>query len=352
MLTQSNTVYILHKNGSDSHYRALDYFLTESGINLKYREFSVISNFFKSIFSLNFALLRKQFVNLGFLILLLSSSKKKIVLGIAPFDSKLVSLLFFLKNHQVYYHTSWTCWDKSFHPKQKKNTLKVYESWRQFLEEKCIYIFAVTQQSKNQIIENYKVDPKSISVVYHALDTAYSTQFKTIKTPLSFIYFGRLVSQKGLEELLHFFSKQTKATLTIVGDGKEKALVNSFAVKYDTINYIPHTANKEELAILLSSFQYLVLNSKRNKKWEELFGLAIIESMAQGIIPIATNHSGPKEIITDEIGFLCNEGEMTSLLSEIIKANFFDETMSIKAKQKSNQYLVKPISQRWQAILN
>lgn len=352
MSTQVNTVYILHKNGSDSHYIALGYFLTEIGVNLKYREFSVLSNFFKSIFSLNFTLFRKQVVNLGFLISLLFSSKKKIVLGIAPYDSKLVSLLFFLKTHQVYYHTSWTFWDKSFHPKQKRNTPKVYESWRQFLEEKCVHIFAVTQQSKNQITKNYKVDPENISVVYHALDSVYSTPFKTIKKPLSFIYFGRLVPQKGLEELLLFFSKQNKATFTIVGDGKEKALVNSFAVKYQNINYIPHTANKEELAFLLSSFQYLVLNSKRNNKWEELFGLAIIESMAQGLIPIATNHSGPKEIITDEIGFLCNEGEITSLLSKIIKANYFNESMSLKAKQKSNQYLVKPISQRWQAILN
>ncbi len=352
MLTQAKTVYIFHKNGSDSHYIALDYLLKEYGDNLKYREFSVISNFFKSIFSLNFTLLWKQFVNLGFIINLLFSSKKKIVLGIAPYDSKLIPLLFILKNHQVYYHTSWTCWDKSFHPKQKRNTLKVYETWRLFLEVKCKHIFAVTQQSKNQLIENYKIDPKNISVVYHALDNIYSTQFKTVKDPLSFIYFGRLVPQKGLEELLYFFSKQKKASITIVGDGKEKELVNSFADRFDNIKYIPHTANKEALAHLLSSFQYLVLNSKRTNKWEELFGLAIIESMAQGLIPIATNHSGPKEIITNEIGFLCNEGDITSLLEKIIKDNYFDESMSGNAKQKSNQYLVKPIAQRWQAILN
>ena len=74
--------------------------------------------------------------------------------------------------------------------------------------------------------------------------------------------------------------------------------------------------------------------------------------MAQGLIPVATNHSGPKEIITKEIGFLCNEGEITSLLTKIINSGSFNETMSLKAKQKSNQYLVKPIAQKWQAILN
>ena len=352
MITQPNTIYILHKNGADSHYTALNYLLNKEGTTLKYREFSVFGNFFKSIFSLNGKLFKKQLVNLSFIISLLFSSNKKIVLGIAPFDSKLTSLLVILKKHQVFYHTSWTYWDKSFHPKQKNNSSKVYEIWRQFLEEKCKHIFAVTQQSKDQLLANYNISNEKISVVYHALDTVFMTDFPANKKPLSFIYFGRLVPQKGLKELLHYFSNQKDANLTIIGDGKEKEFVKSIADQNGTIEYIPHTSNKEELVKLLSTQQYLVLNSKQNSKWEELFGLAIIESMAQGVIPIATNHSGPKEIITNDVGFLCNEGDIISVISERIKSNNFDKTMSKIAKQKAKYYLAESIAQRWQAILN
>ena len=352
MITQPNTIYILHKNGADSHYTALNHLLIKHRTTLKYREFSVFSDFFKSIFSLNGKLFKKQLINFGFIIRLLFSKNKKIVLGIAPFDSKLISLLVILKNHQVFYHTSWTYWDKSFHPKQKYNTSKVYEIWQQFLEEKCKHIFAVTQQSKDQLLTNYNIPNEKISIVYHALETVFKTEFQTNKKPLSFIYFGRLVPQKGLKEVLDFFSKQKEASFTIVGDGKEKEFVKSIADQHDTIEYIPNTSNKEKLVQLLSTQQYLVLNSKRNSKWEELFGLAIIESMAQGVIPIATNHSGPKEIITKDVGFLCDEGDIVSVISERIKTNYFDKTMSEKAKEKAKYYLEESIAQRWQVILN
>ena len=193
---------------------------------------------------------------------------------------------------------------------------------------------------------------EKISVVYHALDSVFETEFTTNKKPLSFIYFGRLVPQKGLKEVLDFFSKQKKARLTIIGDGKEKELIKSIADQYDTVDFIPYTSNKQKLVKLLSTQEYLVLNSKRNSKWEELFGLAIIESMAQGVIPIATNHSGPKEIITKDVGFLCDEGNITSVISERIKINYFDKNMSEKAKEKAKYYLEESIAQRWKIILN
>ena len=84
----------------------------------------------------------------------------------------------------------------------------------------------------------------------------------------------------------------------------------------------------------------------------EKAALAIIESMAQGVIPIATNHTGPKEIITKDVGFLCDEGEITTVISERIKINYFDKNMSDKAKEKAKFYREESIAQRWQIILN
>jgi hypothetical protein len=86
------TVYILHKNGADSHYIALKYLLDQHDIQIKFREFSVLANFFKSITKLNFQLFKKQCINAVFLLKLVLTKNQKVVLGIAPFDKKLVNL--------------------------------------------------------------------------------------------------------------------------------------------------------------------------------------------------------------------------------------------------------------------
>ncbi|WP_298898974.1 glycosyltransferase family 4 protein [uncultured Psychroserpens sp.] len=345
------TVYILHKNGADSHYTGLQFLLQKEDINLEYREFSVLSKLFKSLTKFNFKLFRKQLANAAFMISLLFSKDKKIVLGIAPFDSKLGGLLNYLKKHQVYYHTSWTFWDKSFHPKTKKNSPKVFKTWKQFLEEKVSHIFAVTHQSKSQLLENYTLKDSKISVVYHAIDKAFTTKITPKRKRQSFVYLGRLVPQKGIEEILDFFAKNEKCSLTVIGKGPQQNLVEDHASSYKNITYLKHTSNKTILAELLSTHEYVLLNSKRNKKWEELFGLIIIESMAQGLISIAPDHSGPKEIISEDIGYIFNEGNLKDTLDHVTSLNVFDKTMSEAAKKKSVFYLPENIAKHWQAIL-
>jgi hypothetical protein len=89
MLDTQNKVYIFHKNGANSHYLALNHLLVKKGMILEYREFSIISKVIKAILTLNAKLFKKQLINFCFIINLVLTKNKKIVLGIAPFDSKL-----------------------------------------------------------------------------------------------------------------------------------------------------------------------------------------------------------------------------------------------------------------------
>ena len=104
MLDSQHIVYIFHKNGANSHYLALNHLLDKKGMVLEYREFSIISKVIKAILTLNGKLFKKQVINFCFIINLILTKNKKIVLGIAPFDSKLKSLLRILQNHKVFYH--------------------------------------------------------------------------------------------------------------------------------------------------------------------------------------------------------------------------------------------------------
>lgn len=342
-------IYIFHKQGANSHYIALDYLLRKHQKQINFREYSVITLLAISIKTLDFKLFRKQFVNIAFLISLLFTRDKKIVFGIAPFDYKILGLLHLLKNHRIYYHTSWACWDKSFHPKKKKNSKKIFEHWRIFLEKKVEHIFCVTQKSKEELLENYQIPAKKISVVYHALHPVFSTEAIVKKKPNSFIYYGRIVSQKGIKELLEYFKDHPEKTITFIGDGNQKHLLEKYVKVYPNILFKDKTENIVALKKILATHEYLILNAK----WEELFSLVIIESMSQGVIPISSALTGPKEIITNgKNGLLFKEGELKLALDRLQHTMQNKNEVIKNAKLSSLRYSRQQIAQKWKPILN
>lgn len=351
---EKNVVYVLHKSGAKNHYSGLKQFCGKNEIKLVFREFSILSTFFKSLLKLNFKLVFKQILNAFFLLQLTFSRNKKIVLGIAPFDYKLKNLMCVLKNHQIYYHTSWTCWDGSFHPKKKKITPEIMRIWKEMIEKNSRHIFAVSQKTKNELLKNYELNESKISVVYHSLNEKHfnknqstQNQYKT----LNFIYVGRLIPAKGIEELLIYFSENQDKVFTIVGKGDLQNKAEEFSKQFPNIRYLGEIRNPEKLAIEFGKNHYLVLNSKKSEKWEELFGMVLIEAMACGAVPVATDHPGPKEIVQHgKNGFLVEENQMIGFLNGLAFENNSEEIKNQAIKTAEN-FGLKKISERWFPIL-
>ncbi len=345
----SKEIYILHKSGANSHYSGLKFLLESHNGKLHYREFSIISKLLKSVIKLKPKLFYKQLINILFLIKLLFTKNKKIVIGIAPFDLKLTRLLPLLKRHQIYYHTSWANWDGSFVPKSKNTSTDLKNKWSFFLKEQVKHIFAVTNTSKQELITHYKIDFSKISVVNHSFNPKelIYDQSNTSDT-LSFLYVGRLLQEKGVAEMLEYFSKHPDKILTLVGKGKLEDLVTSYAKQYTNIIYKGYIHDKKELSKIGNRHHFILNNSKRTKKWEELFGMALIEGMALGLIPIGVNHPGPNEIISNEVGYLFQEGELEEKLNSIEKVDFDKKQ---KSHLRSKQYTIEAISEKWVEIL-
>ncbi len=346
------TFYILHKSGADSHYIGLKHLLNTKNIDLKYREFSVFSKMIKAITKLSPYQFSKQLTNLTFLISLLFSKEKKIVLGIAPYDNKLPILLYLLKEHKVYYHTSWTHWDDIKYPKRKKVTTKLLSQWKLFLEEKVTHHFVVTTTTKNRLLKNYQIEGNKISVVNHSVDESFNILEKApIKLPFSFIYIGRLVPEKGILETIELLKNLEEATFTIVGDGPLKAKIQEAISSCNNIIFKEYIKDKRKLSELLSTHQFLLSNSIRTQKWEELFGMTIIEAMAHGTIPVASDHPGPIEIIHSDFGFIFPEGELIDVINKLSSNKYDLNLMSTKALEASQQYLPNQIAKKWEMIL-
>ncbi|UAB84051.1 glycosyltransferase [Zunongwangia sp. SCSIO 43204] len=343
-------VYILHKNGADSHYTGLQYLVEMHEKSIGYREFSIVTNLVKAVKQLDFQLFNKQIINLFFLINLLFSKNKKVVLGIPPFDKKLIFLLKILKNHRLFYHTSWTCWDKSFHPKKHEDKKGVMKAWIFFLEKRVEYIFTVTKETSRQIHANFKVKDDRLIVVAHSLTKDFKSNYNNEKENNSFIYLGRLVPQKGIKQMLSCFSKKPSAKLTIIGEGCDQVIVEDFSKRFNNIEYIPYMSDKKALSKIMARHQYLILNSQKTEKWEELFSLIIIEGMSLGLIPISSDHTGPKEIITEKTGYLFEEGNIQEAL-EFVLTRDYNPDMAKNAIEQSTQYYPEKIAERWKPIL-
>lgn len=346
------TLYVYHKSGANSHYRALVYLAESEGVQIKFREFSIFSKIIKSIFKLRFKLLLKQFVNILFVFKLLFTKNKKIVVGIAPYDYKLSFLRILLKNHVVYYHTSWTVWDGTLYPKKKFVTSKVMEVWRDFIESDVRYIFAVSKKTKLELINNYNLTDDNVGVVLHSFDDQVFKFYDIEKEGLNFIYVGRLVIEKGIMDLLEYFSKEPSLSFRVIGDGSLKDVVMEYAAKYSNITYLGYVSDKHKLAAVYNTSDYILLNSFRTKHWEELFGMVLIEAMACGVVPVATDHTGPREVITDKVdGFLIKEGNIKFIL-DTIKDSDIHLQMRNNALNTAKNYTTTQVSLRWKQVFN
>ncbi len=339
-----NRIYILHEYGEKSHYEALQKLLEEYNIKLEFFEFACIKGIIKELLHRNWRKAKKELYNCQFLLNLFFTERKKIILGIAPFDYRLIILQKLLAKHKVYYHTSWPYWDETFYPKKRFVNAYVKKQWKDFLNDKVEAIFCVTQNTKNNIAHYLEKD-KEIFVVYHAYDEKIFFD-QNLKKEIDFLYVGRLVKEKGIEELLDIFAKKEE-TLLIVGEGVLEEKVRRYAKKYDNISYLPKQT-KKELAKFYNKSRFFLLNSQKTVFWEELFGMVLIESMACGSIPMATNHTGPQEILANGVyGILYNEGELETLLGsvEIQKKKFF-------IMKRAKEFTSENIKKRWRRILD
>jgi len=342
-------VYVLHEYGAKSHYRALEYLCKTKDTEIVYREFSILKSIIKSIIRFDIKLLKKQFLNILFLLSLIFTKNKKVILGIAPYDFRLLFLSFILRNHKVYYHTSWPYWNRTFYPKKPFANTWFIDFWERDVQSKFIKIFAVSKSTRDDLIKHLSIDENKIVVVNHSFDdTIYSYKEREFNKR-KFLYVGKLEPHKGIYEILEYFSNKPELSLTLVGDGSLTDKVKEYSKNYENINYVGFVSDQKKLAQIYNQHDFLLLNSKRTGNWEELFGMVLIEGMACGVIPIASDHTGPKEIIKDGVnGFLFSEKEFINKIENILNSSINFDYIRVNAIKKKKKYSIKEVAKRWE----
>ena len=295
------SIFVLHEYGAPSHFTALVSLASQNGYKVRFGEFGIKRQ-------IRFTR-RRLLHNILFLLRLKFSSHEKVVLAIAPFNSELLKLMNLLKNHEVYYFTSYTCWDGSryVYPPQSNN---IRLKWNEFLDKYVKHVFVVSNKTKNEMIKNNITNQKRISIVNHSYKIKIAPPTKKRKTN-SFIVVGELASRKGTLELIRIFSSLMNAEVSFVGRGVYQDAIIDASNQNKNIHYYGFVNGLNNIIKYYEENCFLILNSHRENGWEEFFGLALIEGMACGCVPIATDHSGPKEIITNGLdGLIYKEGSI------------------------------------------
>lgn len=341
-------IIVLHQFGAKSHYRAL----------LERRKILFIElDFLNKV--IKFRATLGDIKNLINFFLLVFSSRKKIICGIAPFSYHILFLKLLFKHH-LYYHTSWHNWNDNMVPHKYPITfLDRYFKflWEIFIKSRFKGIFTVSNSSRLAIAKKYQIPLGRFSVVNHSFDAASVRK----KVPFSFspnkfriIYCGRLEEQKGLLEVLELAKYFCEIEFIILGSGSLTNTIIREAKLRKNIKYIGFVEERTLLYSYMKNCDILLNLSKRNKNsnWEELFGISIIEGLACGLSVISTSHVGPIEIINHGFnGFLIDEVNIVRESKEIIKRLVFDPNLrkeiSKNAIESSNDYDPDRIYLRW-----
>ncbi|MBU3714297.1 MAG: glycosyltransferase family 4 protein [Ferruginibacter sp.] len=138
----------------------------------------------------------------------------------------------------------------------------------------------------------------------------------------SFVFLGRLVSDKGADlaisafsSLIHSGDFQDSMKLTIIGDGPELDKLKAMATSLHVDRYVDFVGmlEGEELVLCLNKHRFMIVPSVG-----EAFGNVVLEGMACGCVPIVSDGSGLVDAVGDA-GLCFKQKDLDSLINNLIK---------------------------------
>lgn len=181
----------------------------------------------------------------------------------------------------------------------------------------------------------------TIKTIHNFVDLNKFKKYKTTDEDYIF-YFGRLSIEKGILNLIHAFSKQSKGNLYIAGDGPEKENIIDYIKEHKLEKRVKLLGflNQDEVKSYISKSSFVVVPSI----WYENCPYSIIETLAIGKPVVGAEIGGIPELIEDgKNGYLYKYDDvdtLTKLITKLFKDKELREKMSEEslrlAKEKYN----------------
>lgn len=338
-------ILIFHEYGAPEHFTGLLSLAEQKKVKVSSFEFSFVKLGLKAILRRDLRALRQVFRSFFTLLALPLRPGSLIILGIAPWDWRLLLFLIFAPKHEIVLFTSWPYWQGNWQPKQDISGLNK-RMWHWALKNRFHAVASVTVQGSRSLKQ---ITETPVHTVFHAVDTPKAEQAGVRQ---GLLYVGRLVPEKGVMHAIDIALK-TNRKLTIVGDGPLKEKVSEAAAASELIEYLGYVSDAAELSKLFASHEVLLLPSQKTQSWEEVFGLVIVEALRQGCIPLSSDHIGPKDILENVLPeLLFTEQDVSRSMAEnlgsIIESR---EQLEPRMLKVARMFEVDAISSRWEFVI-
>ncbi len=212
---------------------------------------------------------------------------------------------------------------------------KVYTFIESFNLKHASNLVFLSNAEKNQLLEHYKVIPKSYFVVPTGI--AEITLFKHKNSFFNLVFIGRLMPRKGIHKLIYALNLLPShlkdiVKLTVVGDGHSKVELEKLTAELNLSHFIEFTGFSDNISQYLSVADILVLPSEGG----EGLPISVLEAMSCGIAVMISNFDAP---FSDSSYFKLNDNRPETIANTIVDIIDGNLDVEIVAQNGLNEYL-------------
>jgi len=213
---------------------------------------------------------------------------------------------------------------------------------KHFIKNVRLFI-ANSRFTLSSLVSSYLLSPSKVRLIYKSVNSKPYNRQKDIgiikgadlSTPPTVLFVGTNMQRKGIITLIKAINdiliRVPQCNFLIVGEDRFLTTYKKIAANnniIDKIKFLGHRS-QTELFSIYNKASVFVLPSLT-----EAFGVAILEAMAAGAVPVASDVGGIPEIIQNEINGLLVPPDNPKALADAISRLL--ETPDLMAKLKSN----------------
>lgn len=231
-------------------------------------------------------------------------------------------------------------WAEDFDTQSKQKVKRnVIHNLQSFAFKKANHIIVTTAAIKSHIIEHDAIPAEKVTVIPNYVDTEmFCPADKRTPDEKQICFVGRLNPIKNLDRLIQAAAHFPDVSLTLVGQGKQRAELDTLARKLGVKVEFTGTVPNHKLPQIINRAAIFVLPS-----FSEGHPKALIEAMACGAAVIGTDVLGIRNVIRhEETGLLCPptvEG-----IQAAVRRLLHDDDLRAKLGQAARTFTVQEYS--------
>ena len=202
-------------------------------------------------------------------------------------------------------------------------------------------ITSISENLRQQTIETFGVR-NEIRVIHNFVNVDLYKPLSSREDPKRLIHISNFRPVKRVLDCIHILAavrREVPVHLYMVGDGPERAPAQRLARELCVETDVTFMGKQDHVERLIPKMHVLLLPSEM-----ESFGLAALEGMACGLVPVATRVGGVSELISGQVdGFLENVGDTQSQAARVISL-LTDQSLFTRMSQAARKTAVDRFS--------